>query len=133
MSTPVNGKTLSGTIFRTVLAFSLAIVLVILGVAATTFFVLFEHQAEENLAHEAEEAAVQLQAADDPAAVARAQLEGSVRFTYIGADGTVIADTEADASALDNHADRPEVQDAQATGVAVVVGTVPTSAAGGLS
>ena len=120
MSTPVNGKTLSGTIFRTVLAFSLAIVLVILGVAATTFFVLFEHQAEENLAHEAEEAAAQLQAADDPAAVARAQLEGSVRFTYIGADGTVIADTEADASALDNHADRPEVQDAQATGVAVV-------------
>ncbi len=120
MPSRVHGKTLAGTIFRAVLAFSLAVVLVILIGAAATFFVLFENQAESRLSTEAESAAAVLEAAEDPVAVARVQFPGAIRYTYIAPDGTVLADTEADADALDNHADRPEVLDAMETGDAVV-------------
>jgi two-component system phosphate regulon sensor histidine kinase PhoR len=39
------------------------------------------------------------------------------RVTLIAADGRVVAETARDASELDNHADRPEVQDANRVGV----------------
>ena len=38
------------------------------------------------------------------------------RITLIAPDGTVLADTYADPAAMDNHGDRPEVQQALATG-----------------
>ena len=47
---------------------------------------------------------------------------GNARVTFIAPDGTVVGDSEVDAGALaavDNHADRPEVRDAQATGLGV--------------
>jgi two-component system phosphate regulon sensor histidine kinase PhoR len=39
------------------------------------------------------------------------------RVTVVAADGTVIADSESDPGTMDNHAGRPEVQDAFRTGV----------------
>ncbi|MDR2505537.1 MAG: PAS domain-containing protein [Oscillospiraceae bacterium] len=39
------------------------------------------------------------------------------RLTWIARDGSVTGDTEADAPAMDNHLDRPEVKDALARGV----------------
>ncbi len=39
-----------------------------------------------------------------------------VRLTIIAADGTVLADSERDAASMENHADRPEVRQARATG-----------------
>lgn len=116
----VHGKTLAGTIFHTVLAFSLAVVLVILAASAATFFMLFENQAEERLADEAQTAAQVLEASDDPVSVAKAQFAGAIRYTYIAPDGTVLADSAADEDRLENHADRPEVQEALETGEAVV-------------
>lgn len=116
----VHGKTLAGTIFHTVLAFSLSVVLVILVGAAATFFVLFENDAEERLSTETEAAARALEEADDPVAMAKSQFVGAIRYTYIAADGTVLADSAADAGDLENHADRPEVQDAKEEGEAVV-------------
>jgi len=44
----------------------------------------------------------------------RAGEAGGLRLTLIAADGTVLADSEADPSALDNHANRPEVRQALA-------------------
>ena len=38
------------------------------------------------------------------------------RLTWVGADGTVIFDSHADASAMENHADRKEVQEAFRSG-----------------
>ena len=38
------------------------------------------------------------------------------RFTAIAADGTVVADTDADPAGLEDHADRPEIADAMRTG-----------------
>ena len=46
----------------------------------------------------------------------------SARVTFIGADGTVVGDSELtldELSALDNHATRPEVQQARAEGVGI--------------
>ncbi len=42
--------------------------------------------------------------------------EEGLRFTVLNPDGHVIAETDADASALPSHADRPEIQDALRTG-----------------
>ncbi|MDY0340957.1 MAG: hypothetical protein RBS17_07065, partial [Coriobacteriia bacterium] len=41
-------------------------------------------------------------------------LGSDVRFTLIGSDGAVLADTEEEATTLENHADRPEVREALA-------------------
>jgi len=38
------------------------------------------------------------------------------RLTWIGADGTVLFDSHADAAAMENHADREEIQEAMKTG-----------------
>ncbi len=40
----------------------------------------------------------------------------NLRVTWIDADGTVLYDNDADAALLESHLDRPEVQDALATG-----------------
>lgn len=41
---------------------------------------------------------------------------GNKRITLVSADGMVLADTEADADELDNHADRKEIKDAMRNG-----------------
>lgn len=46
----------------------------------------------------------------------RQMQECHVRITYIAADGTVVYDTVADASLMENHKDRPEVREAFETG-----------------
>lgn len=57
-------------------------------------------------------------AASDPASmqevVVQAGMKGEARLTLINMDGVVLADSEADPTALDNHSNRPEV--AQALG-----------------
>ena len=45
-----------------------------------------------------------------------AALYGMSRVTVIAADGTVLGDSEADYKTMENHANRPEVRDALATG-----------------
>lgn len=44
------------------------------------------------------------------------QAANAVRITLIGADGEVLGDTQADASKMENHGDRPEIKAAMATG-----------------
>ena len=41
---------------------------------------------------------------------------GTVRLTWVAADGTVLYDSEADPAAMENHADRREIRDALAYG-----------------
>lgn len=49
-----------------------------------------------------------------------------VRITWVDADGTVLYDDEADAGALPNHADRPEIRQAMDTGEGEIVRTSDT-------
>ena len=57
-------------------------------------------------------------ATTDPEALAEqmAKAAPDKRLTIIDTDGTVLADTDSNAAALENHADRPEVEQAAATG-----------------
>lgn len=120
MAFSLRGKTLSGTIFRTVLGFALSIVVVITAVSAVTFFFLFEQQASNRLIQEAEQAAAVLEDATDRVALIDTQFEGPVRYTLIAPDGEVLADTEADPTHMENHIDREEVKNAKDQGEAVV-------------
>lgn len=48
--------------------------------------------------------------------VDRIAAENDVRYTVVAPDGRVIADTEFDASSMENHATRPEIAEARTTG-----------------
>lgn len=113
-------KSLSGKIFTSVLAFAVSIVLAFAVVLTAIYFFSYEHEAERELAAEAQDAAAHLDAS--PAAeripALKGQFTGLVRYTLIGADGTVLYDSEAEADAMDNHADRPEIQAAATSGLA---------------
>ncbi|MEG0026765.1 MAG: ATP-binding protein [Raoultibacter sp.] len=118
----LHAKSLAGTIFRTVLLFSLFLILVFLAVTSVIFYQSFEHVAEKRLVAEAQAAATALNA--DPqhqTDIARNQFVGGIRYTLIGPDGTVLVDSASDALAADNHATRPEVIEANKQGIATAI------------
>ncbi|HIU43566.1 MAG TPA: PAS domain-containing protein [Candidatus Ventrousia excrementavium] len=55
-------------------------------------------------------------ASDDPEAVLSALSDTRLRITLIARDGTVLFDSTADEALMDNHQDRPEVEQAFASG-----------------
>lgn len=109
---------LSGRIFRNVLAFTLAVVLAFAVALTSIFFFMYERDAESNLVASAERAASILEGvlAQDAATMLSGQFEGAMRFTLISKNGLVLYDNEADASKMDNHANRPEVEEAAKSG-----------------
>ena len=109
---------LSGRIFRNVLAFTLAVVLAFAVALTSIFFFMYERDAESNLVASAERAASILEGvpAQDAAMMLSEQFEGAMRFTLISKNGLVLYDNEADASKMDNHANRPEVEEAAKSG-----------------
>lgn len=114
-------NSLSGKIFTTVVAFVIAAVLVVSVVLTSIFYYTFEHDAELELAATAQNLADYLDAnkdADDEELLAH-QSAGTARYTLITPDGTVEYDSAVDASTLENHASRPEVQAAESAGEAV--------------
>lgn len=116
-------KSLAGKIFTSVLVFTLGII-VALSVAMTIIYYLsYEHDAEAELAASAQDAAAYLNASPsaENALALEAQFSGLTRYTLIDQDGTVLFDSAADPSRMDNHADRPEVQRAAQSGEAVTM------------
>lgn len=109
---------LSGRIFRNVLAFTLAVVLAFAVALTSIFFFMYERDAESNLVASAERAASILEGVpvQDAAMMLSEQFEGAMRFTLISKNGLVLYDNEADASKMDNHANRPEVEEAAKSG-----------------
>lgn len=73
-------------------------------------------QQHKRLVDVARTGAVAIAASDLPSARTLALLDTDrdIRLTLVAADGTVIADTQADASSLENHGDRPEIREALA-------------------
>lgn len=114
-------KSLSGRIFTNVLAFTLGIVLVFAVCLISIFYFSYEHDAERNLADAVERAAATLdeQPSSDVTTVLSRQFNGITRYTLISSEGLVLYDSEADASLMDNHASRPEVQQAATDGESV--------------
>ncbi len=121
-NTQHKAKSLSGRIFSWVLVFTL-VVIVVLGIVATCiYFFSYENEAETALKDNAVAAADYLNAvpADDNIQALNEQFPSITRYTLIATDGTVLFDSLADATNMDNHADRPEIQQALLTGEAVV-------------
>ena len=90
---------LSGRIFRNVLAFTLAVVLAFAVALTSIFFFMYERDAESNLVASAERAASILEGvpAQDAAMMLSEQFEGAMRFTLISKNGLFLFDNEADA------------------------------------
>ena len=113
-----NVKSLSNRIFRSVLTFTL-IVLFVFGTAMSAiFYTTYERDAEEGLSSAAQNVATSLGDLDSQAceqALSR-QFSDAFRYTLIDTDGTVLYDSVADASTMENHADRPEVREADERG-----------------
>lgn len=114
---------LSGRIFRNVLAFTLAVVLAFAVALTSIFFFMYERDAESNLVASAERAASILEGvpAQDAAMMLSEQFEGAMRFTLISKNGLVLYDNEADTSKMDNHANRPEVEEAAKSGESEII------------
>ncbi len=78
-------------------------------------FDLFAAQSAQELRREAETIRYSLLYAEDETAFLTS-LPTDYRLTLIGADGAVLFDNSADADAMDNHAQRPEIAEALSTG-----------------
>ena len=117
----VGGKSLSGRIFGSVLVFVLCVVLAFGVALISIFYFSYEQDAERSLAESTERAAEYLNEAPraDVVTMLSQQFEGTTRYTLISSNGLVLYDSDADASQMDNHAQRPEVQEAASTGQAV--------------
>lgn len=116
-------RSLSGKIFSSVLAFTLGIIVVLAVAMTTIYYFSYEHEAEAQLKASAQDAASYLNAtpsADNIPALEE-QFSGLTRYTLIAADGTVLYDSATDSSQMENHADRPEVQEAAHDGDAVTM------------
>ncbi len=116
-------KSLSGKIFTSVLAFTLGVIVVLAVAMTSIYYFSYERDAEAELVGSAQDAARYLNAtpsSDNESALAE-QFSGLTRYTLIAEDGTVLFDSAADSSSMDNHADRPEVQEAARTGEAVIM------------
>lgn len=99
-------------------------VIVAFAVAITTIYYLsYEHDAETELVATAQDAAVYLNASptSENIPALEEQFAGLVRYTLIDANGKVLYDSAVDSDTLDSHADRPEVQQADTVGEAVVI------------
>ncbi len=93
----------------------------ILSIVATTifmsgiFYYIFKRQVQEDLRLNAEILRGLQDVAEESLALGDWEEEG-LRVTWIGADGAVLFDNDANESAMENHAKRPEVLDAFLTG-----------------
>ena len=76
-------------------------------------------RARATLSREAGIITAALDASPDPESEVAALVPEDARLTLISPDGTILYDSEADASAMPNHADRPEVARALKDGIGV--------------
>ena len=95
----------------TILVVSLVSILVSLTVLYSTFL----DETQENLAAEADFVAAGVER-EGLAYLEVLPFHRDIRITWIGADGQVLFDTDADPALMDNHSDRPEFLKALQTG-----------------
>lgn len=122
-SQPHSGQSLSSRIFRSVLLFTLLVVLGLFLLLANIFYASHEKDAEALLMEQTQKAAAELNAvaSSEQVRVLDDQLSGEERSTLISSAGDVLYDSSVDAALLENHADRPEVKGAEENGQAITV------------
>ena len=130
-------RSLSASIYAVLMGVTLAVILAFSLLTTAIYYFTLEAEAEEELMALARTAAVLLDETPSEANVGilENQLSDQVRYTLVGADGAVLFDSITEAAAMDNHADRPEIQAALESGAGAIsrysltVGTVTVYAA----
>lgn len=107
---------LSKRVFLALVTACAVVAIVVTAAASLLYQSAFLEDEQEQLAGECRTVASLLNLTDDDAALLSLLEFDDTRVTLIAADGTVTYDGLADASEMENHADRPEVIDALATG-----------------
>ncbi len=102
-------------IFRSTLAVGLAVLVASLAVVMGCLYDYYVRLQESQLRDELSIAAAAVEGQGED--YLEKLSSDSYRITWLKADGTVLYDTKADATAMENHAERQEVQQALATGV----------------
>ncbi|MEG0417390.1 sensor histidine kinase [Gordonibacter sp.] len=116
-------RSLAGKLFSSMLVFTLGIILVFATALTTIYYLSYERDAEAELASSAQDAADYLNASPTSANIPalEEQFTGVVRYTLIADDGAVLYDSAVDPATMENHADRPEVREADAAGKAAIM------------
>lgn len=116
-------KTLAGRLFAALFALSLAVALAATVAATAASYAAYERDAESTLLAQAAVYASAIAPAQDEESMAES-LAGlplaDVRSTLVAADGTVLYDSDANASDMENHAGRAEIAEARDSGQGVV-------------
>ena len=102
-------------IFRSVFLAAFAVFIACLVLVMGALYSYFSARQESQLAVEARLAAAGVEAGGKEYLEDFGRQDG-LRLTWIAADGTVLYDTNADASSMENHADREEISEALETG-----------------
>lgn len=100
---------MTGKLFRTSMAVAVSVMVLSIGLFLGMLYQYFSDQLLEELETETwlVSRGVELEGMDYLTG-----LHTSSRVTWVAADGTVLYDNEADASSMENHADREEIQEA---------------------
>ena len=116
MAARKRGVSLSHNMFVAFVAVCTVAALVVTAASAYVYERAFLDDEHEQLAGECQTLASLLDSTDNDEEVLAGLSMGSLRATLVAPDGRVLFDSGADAAGLPNHADRPEVSDALATG-----------------
>lgn len=100
---------MTSRIFKTVLAVGLTVILLCMALFLGVLYQYFGGQLELQLQAEAAFAA---QGIERSGMSYLEDLDTPIRVTLVGADGTVLYDNQADPATMENHAGRPEIQQA---------------------
>ena len=104
-------------IFRNTLLISLTAILAASLLIVGVLFQVFSERNALELRNSADVISKALQYQQDALAYLNGLSISGIRITWIATDGTVLFDNQADAEQMENHANRPEVQDAMISGM----------------
>ena len=105
---------MSKRIFKAMMAVTLTTLLVCMALFIAILFPYFETQLSDELRNELEYLAPNVER--DGLGYLERLGDGQNRLTLIDADGTVLFDSDAEAGEMENHLERPEIQQALASG-----------------
>ena len=99
------------SIMKCLVLLSCLAVLLTAALSIAGFYSVYEGQVQQQLRTQVEVIRDSLDYSEDPQEYLEAVklAAGDIRFTWIDADGTVLFDTDAQASQMENHQDRQEV------------------------
>lgn len=112
-------RTLSGRVFITQVTFAVCVAVIATLAAAFVFHASLVQDAKDGLKEQCDTISAQLNSNDgdsSPENVVKLLTPKDMRATLVAPDGTVIYDTDFEASSLPNHSDRTEIADALANG-----------------